>query len=258
MNKLQKSLKNYLEYSSTSKEKFHSFLSEAENLEYSSTSREELHGFLSEARKTGRVAIFGGMIRDFLTNDARKFNSDVDLVIECKSGANLSALSKKYNGVTNKYGGARIYLNKWCIDIWPIEETWAFKNGLNFQPTLENLYLTPFFSLDAICYLVEESIVLCSENYFDLFNNRILDVNCIHTPSDLYILKKAYRYKMNFDFDFSLELQQRLIFAFNREYLTNTNIPVELCKFYQNLQLHTTSSPLINFDYQKQLNLMRF
>lgn len=239
MNKLKTSLKNYLKYSSSS--------------------REELNDFLTDIKTIGRVAIFGGMIRDFLANDARIFNSDVDLVISCKPGADLNTFIHKYKGTTNKYGGSRISLgHKWSIDLWPIQETWAFKNGLNIPPTLENLYLTPFFSLDAICYLVEENSVLCSENYFELFQNKILDVNCTYTPSDLYLLKKAYRYKMDFDYSFSPELQQRLIIAFEREFIINPIMPIELQKFYHNLKAHISNVPLINFDYQKQLDLMRF
>ena len=75
------------------------------------------------------VLLFGGMLRDLSLVGNVGFKSDIDLVIDTEEDESLDYLLKTYSAKRNKFGGYRLCLSKWKVDIWMLKSTWAFREG---------------------------------------------------------------------------------------------------------------------------------
>ena len=245
MNQLQKSLKDYLNYTSFK--------------------RDELKNFLGVVNEFGESAIFGGMIRDFLIGSPKGFKGDIDIVVDSQSLDELFIVFQNYQILRNKFGGLRINLGSWEIDIWRLSDTWAFSNVPGISPILSNLPFTTFFELDSICYNLRSKKIVCTPTYFDHFKDKILDVTCPISSSDVYILKKGYRYIAGMSFDPTPEMKIRLIDAYERVVLSGLPLENKLHDFYIKLRSHLGEGALgsyikdlNNFVNSRQLSLVTF
>lgn len=155
--------------------------------------RDEVFDLMELSQKLGRVAIFGGMLRDLCIGGNRFFDSDVDLVFEQHDKGNLETLLKEYRYKLNAFGGYRIQLKKWHVDIWNIENTWAFKNNIVKMDGFKSLTETTFFNWDAIVYEVDSGDIHSAENYLMNLHERYLDINLIENPNALGSMVRALR-----------------------------------------------------------------
>lgn len=154
--------------------------------------RSEVKKFINDLKPLGNIAIFGGMLRDLSLNKNNVFFSDVDLVIDSKENEDvLLKFLKNYETQKNSFGGHRIFLSRWKIDLWRLESTWAFRENLIDGKDLDDLVKTTFFTWDAIVYKVNNSSVFHIENYFELLNSGILDINFEPNKNPLGIVTRA-------------------------------------------------------------------
>jgi hypothetical protein len=100
-----------------------------------------------------QAVLFGGTLRSLLVS--RLFERrlgrprDIDVVV---LGAPLSELEKRFNGIIarhTRFGGLKLQNGCWHFDVWPLEETWAFKND-KVVARFEDLPSTTTFNLEAI------------------------------------------------------------------------------------------------------------
>ncbi len=77
------------------------------------------------------AVLFGGTLRSLLASRVfqRKLGRprDIDIVV---SGATLSQLEKRFCHILarrTRFGGLRLQSGVWQFDVWPVGETWAFK-----------------------------------------------------------------------------------------------------------------------------------
>ena len=100
-----------------------------------------------------RAVLFGGTLRSLLVS--RLFEGrfgrprDIDVVV---LGAPLSELEKRFNGIIarhTRFGGLKLRNGYWHFDVWPLEETWAFRKD-KVVARFEDLPSTTTFNLEAI------------------------------------------------------------------------------------------------------------
>lgn len=100
-----------------------------------------------------RAVLFGGTLRSLLVS--RLFEGrfgrprDIDVVV---LGAPLSELEKRFHGIIarhTRFGGLKLRNGYWDFDVWPLEETWAFKKD-KAVARFEDLPSTTTFNLEAI------------------------------------------------------------------------------------------------------------
>lgn len=101
-----------------------------------------------------RAVLFGGTLRSLLVSRVfeRRFGRprDVDVVI---AGAPLSDLEERFRELLNRrtrFGGLQLRRGTWQFDVWPVSETWAFKQGYASPATFAQLPSTTTFNLEAI------------------------------------------------------------------------------------------------------------
>ena len=137
-----------------------------------------------------RVAVIGGLVRDFAFGGRKSFRSDLDLVIDAPK-ERIAEIAFSLGATPNRFGGFGCKQGPWKIDFWALETTWARKYiPLN---SLEDIVFSTFFDWDAIAYDLNDKKLICSEDYLFRIRSMTLDVNLLPNPSPLGNLVRAVR-----------------------------------------------------------------
>lgn len=172
--------------------------------------RKQARVFLDDLSNIGEITIFGGMLRDLSITGNLEFKSDIDVVIDIEtsleSSRKFQSLISNWPVKRNKFGGYRISLSNWKLDVWRLKDTWAFKNYHVKCEGFESLCKTTFFNWDAIIYHYKQKKIVAIENYIDSINQKVLDINLLETPNDMAIVVKALRYQEMYNVVFSPRL----------------------------------------------------
>ena len=129
-----------------------------------------------------RVAVIGGLVRDFAREGRAGFRSDVDLVIEAPA-SRVAELAMTLGAAPNRFGGYGFRGGPWRIDFWALETTWAVRHAGVSVSRLEDIIRCTFFDWDAVAYDLRERRLICSRDYLDRIRRGTLDINLRPTPS---------------------------------------------------------------------------
>lgn len=141
-------------------------------------------------REFERVAVIGGLVRDFALEGRSGFKSDVDLVVDAPA-EEVAQLAKQLKATPNRFGGYGCKQGPWKIDFWALETTWARQ----YVPVkkLEDVVSCTFFDWDAVAYDLWEKKLICSDGYLERIRDRTLDINLRPNPSPMGNLVRAIR-----------------------------------------------------------------
>lgn len=145
--------------------------------------RKPLFSFMNEIQEVGETFVFGGLIRDICLRGVDAFRSDIDIVVKIKKGHDIHEALGHRVYERNKFGGYRIRVAQWCVDVWEFENTWAFASGLVEPQTTHSLLDTTFFNWDASLYNISAQKLYHYPNYFEDLSSRLLDVNLKSNPN---------------------------------------------------------------------------
>jgi hypothetical protein len=137
-----------------------------------------------------RVAVIGGLVRDFAREGRAGFRSDLDLVIDAPADR-VAALAAELGATSNRFGGFGCKQGPWKIDFWALETTWA-RRHVPVQ-RLEDIVACTFFDWDAIAYDLKGRRLICADNYLGRIRQRTLDINLLPNPSPMGNLVRAVR-----------------------------------------------------------------
>lgn len=137
-----------------------------------------------------RIAVIGGLVRDFAREGRMGFHSDLDLVIDAPAGR-VAALAAELGATANRFGGFGCKQGPWKIDFWALETTWARRHVPVRR--LEDIVACTFFDWDAIAYDLRERRLICSNDYLARIRERTLDINLLPNPSPMGNLVRAVR-----------------------------------------------------------------
>ena len=157
-----------------------------------------------ELIETGNLVLIGGVLREYIDNECINSLRDIDIVIEIKNYKVWNDIINKYSPCKNKFSGYKFVCSGFIFDVWPIEETWAFKNNIikyNETETLvSKLQDTVFLNMDAIVFDFTTGIWY-KERYEEAIKNGTIDVVLEENPQiplnivRLFVIKN--RYNMN-------------------------------------------------------------
>lgn len=132
------------------------------------------------------VYMFGGMLRDIATGGASVIPRDLDLVVSEVSTERLVESFEGFVQRINRFGGVNLRIDEWDIDIWPLDQTWAFKECQGLEASIENLPATTFLNVEAV--VVEADTIrgrarsVYDNGFFEAINSRTLEVNFATNP----------------------------------------------------------------------------
>ena len=159
----------------------------------SSKRRAGLCAFLDEISDKAHIYIYGGVIRDIALHGVESFNSDIDIVFTGNDSC-LDAIWRKYSAQRNSFGGHRLSVGGWQVDIWKAEHTWAFQEGYRTYQSIESLLSTTITNWDAILYDWQAKRIISSDGYFKDLSNHYLDVVLTKNPNMLGMYVRIIRY----------------------------------------------------------------
>jgi hypothetical protein len=137
-----------------------------------------------------RIAVIGGLVRDFAREGRAGFRSDLDLVIDAPADR-VATLAAELGATSNRFGGFGCKQGPWKIDFWALETTWA-RRHVPVQ-RLEDIVACTFFDWDAIAYDLKGRRLICADNYLGRIRTRTLDINLLPNPSPMGNLVRAVR-----------------------------------------------------------------
>jgi hypothetical protein len=149
--------------------------------------------FITDALPDGDVYLFGGVLRDLALLGRRGFSSDIDLVVEGQWDSCARYLDS-IGAHRNKFGGYRLTVAEWPIDIWNARETWAIKQGLVPYRGVSSLIETTVLNWDAILMNWRTRQFIHRANYVESIQSRVLDIVLRENPNPLGMLVRVLRH----------------------------------------------------------------
>ncbi len=146
------------------------------------------------------VYAFGGFPRDIFLRGTNAHFRDIDLVIEGIQINLFKDVFRDYVIGENKFGGLKIKYKSLIVDIWPLEQTWAFQQKHIESISFQNIEETTFLNFESILFEVNPSISrprkIFYEGFYNLINSDVLEVNLEPNPfPDLNIVRALYAAK---------------------------------------------------------------
>ena len=140
------------------------------------------------------VYLFGGVIRDIALYGISELECDIDLVW-VGSHDRISGVVEKndFRFRMNKFGGFRVETNRWFVDLWRAEDTWAFRQGGRRYDGVESLLGTTITNWESILCQLEGCKLIHRENYFRELNDRYLHVINDKNPNPLGMYVRILR-----------------------------------------------------------------
>lgn len=143
--------------------------------------------------KFGDVYLFGGILRDLALMGRRGFSSDIDLVIDGDwESCEIKLISLKAH--KNKFGGYRLEISGWPIDIWDAKKTWAISEGLVQYDNISSLVNTTVLNWDAILMNWRTQEFICNDEYLSELKNRTMNIVLKNNPNPLGMAVRVFRH----------------------------------------------------------------
>ena len=99
----------------------------------------------------GSAYIVGGYFRDFLNGDKSR---DLDIIIDLNNDKLIEIINdSNCQYFTNRHGGIKLLFENLTVDMWSMENNWAFKNELvklNEEDKLESIAKGCFYNYDSL------------------------------------------------------------------------------------------------------------
>ena len=167
---------------------------------------QEFGQFLSDIQSLGKVAVVGGILRDWILHQEYR---DIDLTIDCDTDKLTRLIHESYwEHEDNYFGGHKLSFGKLKVDIWAFNKTWAFQHQ-TCQPTFSNWLGTTFFNIDSIVYLVQDEQII-ENGFLKAFGSKTLDVVFQDNPAPTLCVLKSILHKKKYGLEYSPTLTQYL------------------------------------------------
>jgi hypothetical protein len=175
------------------------------HLELLLNNKSTFQSLFKKITKHGDVLLFGGAIRDIL---ADKTPRDYDFVVTFRSSF-LEEILASFEFRKNRFGGYKLVLDGIKIDIWSIDDTWAFRNKL-ISSSPENLTKTVFLNIDSI------AVNLCRGNvyakrYREAIEKNLLDIVLEKNPFPELCVLRALIFKCTNNINISKNLREFIV-----------------------------------------------
>ena len=140
------------------------------------------------------VYLYGGVLRDIALYGISNVESDIDLVcVGSRDVVGAVVREDRFRFRENKFGGFRAETERWFVDLWHAEETWAFREGGCEYRGVESLLGVTITNWESILCRLDGHRLIHGENYFRDLNKRYLHVVLERNPNPLGMYVRIMR-----------------------------------------------------------------
>lgn len=177
---------------------------------------EEIQVFLKDLSDLFEVLIFSGIIRDFFINTYGPAR-DLDLVVDGDK-ISVSNYLDKFLPVRNSFGGYKITIGSVKVDIWHIEDTWAYSNSkVDFELFQDyNLPNTAFFNFSSVVFDFNNSEFIPSTSFNHFLETKELDMVLKDNPMPQLCIVNTIYYMTKFNLNVSSKLKNYCLQYFEK------------------------------------------
>ena len=172
----------------------------------------------------------GGAVRDILLN-SNNIPRDLDIIIGYVSKEKLETFfSGRIKGKTS-FGGLKLQIKDWPIDIWSLEDIWAIKdgtvawNGFSVYPEIT------FLNIDAIAIQLfsrrRQKREIYSKGFFEAISTKTIEINFEENPAPAKCIVRALQIANKYKFAIGPKLAGYMV-----AHVSQMEIE-ELAKIYQ-------------------------
>lgn len=189
------------------------------------------------------ILLFGGSVRDYDENRFSIIPRDFDVVVDDLDG-NLEEIILMFGLAPqkNKFDGYKIRMNNLKIDIWKIQDTWAFKHNKVVYNSKKDLNKTVFLNIDSIFYDLNED-KLIDERFVDREKTGMIDIVLTSNPFPELNLMRAFRFKYKYKLIFSNRLNEYLM-----NWMKNFENECEAINNLRKTELNRYNKSIIDWD----------
>jgi len=149
--------------------------------------------FIDTLLKQTEVFIFSGIIRDYFVNSESKKFRDIDIIIE--ENLRIEEMFVNINYQKNSFGGYKIQIDNFTIDLWVIKKTWALNNGqLKFEfDFINQLPKTTFFNFSSVLYSLNDKKFIIGVDFLRFIRDKKIEIVSDKNPlPELCIVNSFY------------------------------------------------------------------
>ncbi len=151
--------------------------------------------------------VFGGFPRDLMVAGIDAAPRDVDIVLAQDRIIEVKSELAEYVERVTRFGGLHLSLYGWDVDVWSLEQTWAFRKDDQFDDTFADLPKTTFLDVDAVAVPISESSSHVHEHgFFDAICARTVGLNYRPNPYPALCVVRALDIARRLDFSLNAEL----------------------------------------------------
>lgn len=149
--------------------------------------RDQLRTLLSYFdRESWEVYLFGGLLRDIATKGPFALPRDIDLVVSDSTLQQIKLDFRSKIEGENRFGGLSMRFGEWSVDVWPVSETWAFKQHWDGEVSPAELPKTTFLNVEAVVMglspIPGHGRPVYENGFFDALRGRVLSINFEKNP----------------------------------------------------------------------------
>lgn len=132
-----------------------------------------INALLQSCNSIGEAYLFGGLVRDALLGSSGAFG-DVDIFVSGPLDAEFAERISRVHRRTN-FGGMRLVVGKYDVDIWELEKSRAFRFERGAEKSVKGLLSTVCFSTDAVAVSLRSGAVLADSSFNRTVRTRMFE-----------------------------------------------------------------------------------
>ena len=120
---------------------------------------------------------------------------DVDIVVAGATVADIATVFRDSVRRRTRFGGVSLNVQGWRFDIWPLEQTWAFREGILPRSDISELPKSTFLNVEAVAVDLEHEGTrnVYEHGFFQGITKRVVEINLEDNPHpDLCIVRSLF------------------------------------------------------------------
>lgn len=171
-------------------------------------SRPQLNEFYDSIAQIGYLYLIGGILREYRDYGDIINLRDIDMIIDVHDEHKWKKLLQTYKMKTNRFGGQKIQIDEIEVDVWRIENTWAYREKrVIAADRVSSLPKTVFLNIDGIVYDCNCNVWM-DEEYDNAMKTRVLDVVLEDNPQIELNLLRAMVLRKRYNMVYSQRLKE--------------------------------------------------
>jgi predicted house-cleaning noncanonical NTP pyrophosphatase (MazG superfamily) len=167
--------------------------------------------FIKNLKAKTNVFIFSGIIRDYFVNPNANIFRDIDIIIE--DDLEIENITKNLDYKKNSFGGYKILIDNFTIDLWVIRKTWGLNNGqLKFEfDFLNELPKTTFFNFSSILFSLNKVEFIVGIDFLRFIRDKKIEIVSEKNPYPELCIVNSFYYQDKLKYKLGSKLKKYIL-----------------------------------------------